>query len=304
MLCSRIRRTISNVTPVYNDPSAQARTYTYHIIRLIVSLPFLTSFLRGTFILFSMDSFIYPGLRILVAIIIAFVLDQLQRRFIKLPGHITSPRATTYIYAIHSLISVALFFSVGYFILAELNINITPFFASAGIIGIIVGLGFRPLLEDFFTAAFLFTDDTVRIGDYVVIGTSEGWIENIGLRTIRIRDRSGALHIFPNREVKKVINFSRRNVEVIIDFPVKHKGRIDDILPVFGIALDQLYNQKDLGKFVTHDSRISGIDEVKENGTLIIRIILQARIMHRGAISRRYRYLVLKELEKKKLANW
>lgn len=250
----------------------------------------------------SMVELPHSFVRIVLGVLVAFLADQIQRRVVALPAHLGGPRAKTYLQAVHSLLTIIIILSLGYFVFRELSIDVTPFFASAGIVGIIVGLGFRPLLEDFFTALFMFTQDTIRVGDYVQIGTSEGWVESLGFQMVTLRDRSGALHAFPNREVKKVINYSRRNAEIIVDVPVKYKGDIDKILPVFTQSLEQLYAQKDVGKYATHDSRISGIEEIRDSGTLVIRTILVTRITHRGAVSRRFRYLVLKQLEKNKLS--
>lgn len=241
--------------------------------------------------------------RIIVALFFSFIIDRVQRRYIVLPKHISSPRTATYIQAIHSLLTAGIFLAVGYFVLLELQINITPFFASAGVIGIIVGLGLRPIVEDFFTALFFFTQDTLRIGDFVMIGDSEGWIESIDFRTIKLRDGRGAFHIFPNREVKKIINYSRRSIEVVIDIPIKQSDNIDTLLQLYSSALRSLQQQEDIGKYVSEKSFISGVEDIKDNGVVVIRVVLIVHILYRGKVSRRYRYLVLKELEKKNISS-
>ncbi|KKS95076.1 MAG: hypothetical protein UV73_C0023G0003 [Candidatus Gottesmanbacteria bacterium GW2011_GWA2_43_14] len=233
---------------------------------------------------------------------VALVLDKIQRIFIKLPKNISGPRVKTYLEVIHSFFTAFIFLGAGLLIIDNFQIDLFPVLASAGVLGIIIGLGIRPILEDFFTAIFMFTQDTVRIGDYVRIKDSEGWLESIGLRIIKIRDRRGALHIFPNREIKQITNYSRLKAEVVIDLPVKYiLGKTSESLKLFGNALNNLKKQQDIGSYVSDKSSVAGIEEIEKDGILIIRTILISSILHRGTISRRFRFLVIQEFESRKI---
>ena len=235
---------------------------------------------------------------IIVVLALAFIADRSVKKFIQPPKNLDTPRTRTYLSIIKSLLSIIIFISALYFIFTILGINVTPFFASASIIGIVLGFGLRPLLEDFFTGLFIFTQDIISIGDYASIGDIEGTVELVGFRTVTIKDKTGAMHTFPNREVKKIVNFSRRKNYVMIDIPIK-KGEktIDDILQIFTEILDHMKTDKHLGKFIQHGSCVQGIQEIKDDGGLVIRTVMVTKASKKEELERLYRYKVLKTFE-------
>jgi small conductance mechanosensitive channel len=126
----------------------------------------------------------------IVPFMIAFILNHLLQRYIKIPLNMQSSRKNTYFSVFKSIIATIIYSMAFFYILSELKINLTPIFASAGIISIIIGLGIRSLVEDFFSGMFILTQDTVRVGDYVEIGLTNGVIESLGFRTIRVKDQN------------------------------------------------------------------------------------------------------------------
>ncbi|MEF8883193.1 MAG: mechanosensitive ion channel family protein [Halapricum sp.] len=93
-----------------------------------------------------------------------------------------------------------------YLLLAFWNINPTPFLASAGIIGIVVGFAARDTIANFFGSIALYFDGTYTIGDYIVLESGErGRVEDISIRSTVIRTRDDLLVTVPN----SVLNSSR-----------------------------------------------------------------------------------------------
>lgn len=86
------------------------------------------------------------------------------------------------------------------------NIDLSPLFASAGIIGVALGFGSQTLVKDFITGLFIITENQFRAGDIVTIGSSSGTVEKIGGRTTVIRDAEGNVHYIPNSNITLVIN--------------------------------------------------------------------------------------------------
>ncbi len=189
------------------------------------------------------------------------------------------------------------FVAAAYVVFAELRVNLTPLFASAGVLGIIIGLGIRSFIEDFFTGLLIITEDTIRVGDYVGISGSEGVVESLGLRTVRIRDRSGGLYIFPNREIKKIINYSRRQARVIIDIPIKPNQPVEPAISVFEKAIETLRKHKLIGKHIQTASRVEGIEDIAA-GKVTVRVLIVTKPSERWHAARAYRRTVLNALAK------
>ncbi len=146
---------------------------------------------------------------IALTLLITVVVNTILRSLIKLPSRLDNRRGRTYVSIIRNTISVVVYAVALHVIFGFLNINLAPLVASAGIVGLSIGLGAKPVLEDLISGIMLLSQDTISVGDNVEIDGSVGTIEQIGLRTLNIRAKDGSLHIIPNGMVKKVINFSR-----------------------------------------------------------------------------------------------
>ena len=107
-------------------------------------------------------------------------------------------------------------------IMTEIGINIAPLLAGAGVIGIAVGFGSQKLVQDCITGLFIILEDAVALGDSVTIGTHAGVVEDITLRTIRLRDVEGAVHILPFSEVRTILNRSKGYAYAVIDVNVAY----------------------------------------------------------------------------------
>lgn len=85
-------------------------------------------------------------------------------------------------------------------------IDLTPLFASAGIIGVALGFGAQSLIKDFLSGIFIISENQYRVGDVVDINGATGTVERIGTRSTVMRDVDGNVHYYPNGLVQHVIN--------------------------------------------------------------------------------------------------
>jgi small conductance mechanosensitive channel len=94
-------------------------------------------------------------------------------------------------------------------VLRQLDIDITPALTTAGIAGLAIGFGAQTLVRDIISGFFIIVEDQVRVGDVAVVNGTGGLVEELNLRTIVLRDEEGAVHVFPNGEVKTLANKSK-----------------------------------------------------------------------------------------------
>jgi len=101
------------------------------------------------------------------------------------------------------------------------DIDLSPLFAGAGIIGIAIAFGSQTLVKDFITGIFIITENQYRVGDYVKINDADGRVEYIGTRSTVIRDDSGNVHYLPNGSIIHVVNktmgYSKVNFSIMLD---------------------------------------------------------------------------------------
>jgi len=93
-------------------------------------------------------------------------------------------------------------------ILPEFGINIAPFLAGAGILGLVIGMGSRDLIADFLAGLFIILENQYRIDDIVVIAGIEGAVKDINFRRTILLDKNGTVHYIPNGQIKVTSNKS------------------------------------------------------------------------------------------------
>src|SRR5581483_6565708 len=81
--------------------------------------------------------------------------------------------------------------------------------AGAGIVGIAVGFGSQTLVHDVITGMLVLLENAVQIGDTVTAAGLTGTVEELTVRTLRLRAGDGALHIVPFSAVGTITNTSR-----------------------------------------------------------------------------------------------
>ena len=95
--------------------------------------------------------------------------------------------------------------------LSNLGVNITAFVASLGVGGIAVALAAQNILGDLFASLAIVMDKPFEVGDFIVLGPVSGTVENVGLKTTRIRSLGGEQVVMSNTELLKqtVSNYKR-----------------------------------------------------------------------------------------------
>jgi small-conductance mechanosensitive channel len=94
-------------------------------------------------------------------------------------------------------------------ILAEFGLNLGPLIASAGVIGVALGLGAQTLVRDILSGIFMLVEDQYGVGDKVDVLEIQGVVETVGLRVTTVRDAKGTIWYLRNGEILKVGNKSQ-----------------------------------------------------------------------------------------------
>ena len=99
-------------------------------------------------------------------------------------------------------------------ILDQLNFDITALVAGLGIGGVAVALAVQNILGDLFASLSIFLDKPFVVGDFIIVGEDMGTVEQVGVKTTRVRALSGEIIVFPNGDLLK----SRiRNMKPLIE---------------------------------------------------------------------------------------
>ena len=144
--------------------------------------------------------------------------------------------------------------------LRQLGVDITPALTGAGIAGLAVGFGAQTLVRDVISGFFLIVEDQVRVGDVAVVNGTGGLVEAVNLRTIVLRDEEGAVHVFPNGEVKTLANKSKDFAYYVLSVGVPWDEDPDRVADAIKIAADSLLNDPEFRIHILEPLEVYGID--------------------------------------------
>ncbi len=122
---------------------------------------------------------------------------------------------------IRLLVTVALFGMAIIVILGNLGINVTGLVAGLGVGGIAIGLAAQGIFADLFAALAIIFDRPFSKGDVIAYDDTQGTVEEIGLKSTRIRSITGEERVIANKQLldKEIQNNSRRSVRRM-KFPI------------------------------------------------------------------------------------
>jgi moderate conductance mechanosensitive channel len=169
-------------------------------------------------------------------------------------------RAQTLARLIQNTLSITVMGISGLMILRELDIDITPVLTGAGIVGLAVGFGAQTLVRDIISGFFLIVEDQVRVGDVAVVNGQGGAIEQVNLRTIVLRDEQGAVHVFPNGEVKTLSNLSKDFSYYVITVGVAFDDDPDRVGQAMKDASDSLMAEPEFRQHILEPLEVYGVD--------------------------------------------
>jgi len=153
--------------------------------------------------------------------------------------------------------------------LSEVGVQIGPLLAGAGIVGLAVGFGAQTLVKDFLTGIFLIVEDTVSVGDAVKIGDVGGTVEEMSLRTIKLRDFDGTLHVFPYSEAQVIHNQSKNFSYYVIELMISRSADISRAMELMREAGDAVQHDEGFGGLVLAPLEIAGVDKITDAGIAI-----------------------------------
>lgn len=159
---------------------------------------------------------------------------------------------------------MALIFSITIMVaLSALGVNIGPMIAGAGIFGLAIGFGSQKLVSDVISGFFYLYEDAFRVGEYVETAEGKGVVENISIRSARLRHHRGPVFTVPFSSMGTVQNHSRDWVKIKFTFQVPVNTDVEKVRKLVKKVGVQLLEDPELeGKF---------IEPVKSQGAVSIK---------------------------------
>lgn len=175
---------------------------------------------------------------------------------------------------LRSITSLVIYALAIMIILGEFGVSLGPLVAGAGVAGVALGFGAQSLVRDFLSGIFMLIEDQYGVGDVVDLGDATGVVEEVSLRTTRLRDVEGTVWFVPNGAIRRVGNKSQGWARAVLDVEVAYDTNLDHASEVIKRVADELW-QGGFERFtVLEEPEVVGVQALGDSA-IAIRVMLK-----------------------------
>jgi small-conductance mechanosensitive channel len=177
-------------------------------------------------------------------------------------AHARAARLRTLLPLLRTALIVTILTIAGLTALSAIGINIAPLLAGAGIVGIAVGFGSQKLVQDVVTGVFLLLENAMQVGDFVTVSGLSGKVEDLTVRSIRLRAGDGSVHIVPFSSVTSVTNTNRGIGNAAISVNLAYDEDIDRAGEVLKQIAAEMLGEPQFKALMRGDLDLWGVDKI------------------------------------------
>lgn len=244
---------------------------------------------------------------ILFIINVAFGLDRLTSTAILWYSREVAPNTNStldnnILPLVNSVFSILIYGIALMIILSRLNIDISPLVAGLGVGGIAAAFALQTTLTNFISGIYLLIDKPIKPGNFIKVNDYQGYVEEVGWRSTRIKTWDNNLVIIPNSKMSDSIitnyNFPSDPAMLVYSVAVDYDSDVDDVYDALKMISDKVLKMDDN---VLQSNSLPVIRFSKMNeSALLFKIIYQAKgYTRRFSIEENFNREIFKEFKKR-----
>lgn len=175
-------------------------------------------------------------------------------------------RFSTLLHLVQKFIFAAIAVITVLIILSSLGVDIGPLIAGASVFGIAIGFGAQTLVKDIISGIFFLMDDAFRVGDYIIVGKAKGTVEEISVRSFKLRHHLGPLYTIPFGSIKEIQNMSRDWAIMKLQYLVPFDTNIQQVKKIIKKINKEIRAIPELNEFMLSDIKSQGVKAMEEYG--------------------------------------
>ena len=243
--------------------------------------------------------------RILVVLVIAFILVKVVQFFVDralrlADRQVGNSQRASQLRTMAAVLRATSYSVIGFIVLLHVlsvfNINLTPLLASAGVLGVGIGLGAQSIFKDMINGILILVEDQFNVGEVVKIASLTGTVEDMSLRRTTLRDGDGTLYIIPNSQIATVSNLSRDFSIASINLSVDASADPDKVIRVLRAVATEVRNDVAFKQIVLSDPDVPGLDQIKGR-EVMYPIAIRVRANQKDGVLRELRRKIIKAFE-------
>lgn len=243
--------------------------------------------------------------RLITILAVAFILIRVVGFFVNrirrlADAHVENPQRASELRTVAAILRATAYSIIGFIvllhILSSVGIDTTSLLASAGVVGVGIGLGAQSLFKDMLNGIFILVESQYNVGDNVKIASLTGVVEDLSLRLTTLRDGDGTLYFIPNSQVATVANYSRDFAVATLSIAVDASADPDKVLSLLRTTALAVRNDPAFKTVAVADPDIPGVEAI--SGRIVTYpVSIRVRINQKDAILRQLRRRILQAFE-------
>jgi moderate conductance mechanosensitive channel len=244
--------------------------------------------------------------KVLVIFVVIFVLQRLVLFFVKrlqkrADSQVGNFHRAAQLRTMASIIRATAYGILGFIaflqILNVFDIPYQPLLASAGILGIGVGLGAQSIFKDVLNGIIILIEDQYNVGETVSISGLKGTVEALSLRSTRLRDGDGTLYTIPNGQIATVSNLSRDFSIATLQVSVDASANPDKVIALLAKLAQDVRQDSAFKDIAIADPVVLGVDKI-EGRAVTYPIQVRVRVNQRDGVLRELRRRIILAFER------
>ncbi len=180
--------------------------------------------------------------------------------------------------------------------LGTIGMNLAPLIAGAGILGVAIGFGAQDTVKDFLSGVIMLVEDQYGVGDVVDLGPASGVVEEVTLRTTRLRDINGVVWHVPNGSIARVGNMTQEWSRLVLDIDVAYDTDLDGAMSVLRTLLERFATDEEIAGWLLDAPEVVGVHALADS-SVVIRVTAKTLPGKQWEMGRRLRLAVKRELD-------
>jgi len=247
--------------------------------------------------------------RLIAILVLAFILQRVCQFFVKrmlklADRQVGNSQRASQLRTMAAILRATSYSVIGFIVLLHVlsvfNINLTPLLASAGVVGVGIGLGAQSIFKDMLNGIFILIEDQYNVGEVVRIAGSQGTVENLTLRCTTLRDADGTMYIIPNSQIATVSNLSRDFSIASLSVSVDSSVNPDTVLALLTTLANEVRNDPAFRQVVIEDPVVLGVNDIRGR-EVIYPINIRVRANQKDGVLRELRRRILLAFDKQSI---
>ena len=201
---------------------------------------------------------------------------------------VQSARARTLLPLMRKALFLVLSVIVCLIVLSEARQSISaPFWPVPGSSVSLSASAHKKEFQDVITGIFILLENAVSIGDVVTVARISGLVEDLSIRSIRLRDLSGNVHTIPFSSVDTVTNMTKEYSYYLIDIGVAYREDTDQVAAVCKRIVEEMRSDPEFGPEILEPLEVLGVDRF-DDSAVIIKARIKTRPIKQWMVGRKF----------------